>query len=453
MTALYSYPRWSALQALVGLCLLCVIFAARGDDAGGKFQFQSWSVMVRGVAFVAQPNNDMDDWRICSLFCEEKDSTNGNYDAARSTDERGSSLKQLVVSFLRGGHYDLTNHYAGPPLPPATEQDHSIGREVPSYPIDSTQHAYPTQPDYQMGTFNPLQHDTPWQPPAQHLNALPAPHNAYLFPPGTWERYLRATRGDVFEAQRRLTATLHWRAQNRMDDILSRPHPHIDVLKRHYPHAYHMRGYHGEPVYYERPGKIDLDALKAAGLTLDHLLTHYALVTEFIWTCISPYQDGPVSKGITVIDLDGVRLRDFAGDVVTFVKRAASFTGQHYPERSGIIYVLNAPSFFQLIWRRVVAPLVDPVTLGKVRVVDSNTPDRPHAIRDALMQTIPIENIPREYGGMSDIPLGASPEERWFRDLIDQNNLEGSGIETPPGIQQHGSGQPYSIDDDSTYSN
>ena len=71
------------------------------------------------------------------------------------------------------------------------------------------------------------------------------------------------------------------------------------------------------------------------------------------------------------------------------------------------------------------APLVDPVTLGKVRVVDSNTPNNPHAIRDALMQTIPIENIPREYGGMSDIPLGSSPEEQWFRDLIDRNNLEG----------------------------
>ena len=379
---------------------------------------------MRGVAFVAQPNN-MDDSRIFTLVCEEGDSTNGSYDAARSTDERRSSLKQLVVSFLRGGHYDLTNHYAGPSLPPATEQDHSIGIEVPSYPIDSTQHTYHIQPDNQMGAVNPLHHDTPWQPPAQLPYAAPAPPNAYLFPPGTWERYLRATRGDVFEAQRRLMATLHWRTQNGMDDILSRPHPHIGVLKRCYPHTYHMWGYHGEPVYYERPGKIDLDALKSAGLTLDHLLMHYALVTEFIWTFISPYQDGPGSKGITVIDLDGVRLRDFAGDVVTFVKRAASFTGQHYPERSGTIYVLNAPSFFQLIWRTVVAPLVDPVTLGKVRVVDSNTPNNPHAIRDALMQTIPIENIPREYGGMSDIPLGSSPEEQWFRDLIDRNNLEG----------------------------
>lgn len=254
-----------------------------------------------------------------------------------------------------------------------------------------------------------------------------------------WERYLRATKGDIFEAQLRLSATMQWRAQNGMDAILSSSHPHFDTLKRCYPHAYHLRGYNQEPVYYECPGKIDLIALKTAGLTLDDLLRHYALVTEFMWTCLSPYQDGPGSKGITVIDLDGMRLRDFAGDVVTFVKRTASFTGLHYPERSGTIYILNAPSFFQIIWKRVVAPLVDPVTLGKVRVVDSNTPNFPYCIRDALMQTIPIENIPRQYGGTSDIQLGHSPEELYLRQLIYENNLQ--------GIQRH---EDYAIDNNTS---
>ena len=319
--------------------------------------------------------------------------------------ERRSSLKQLVVSVLRGGHYDLTNHYVGQQSPP------------PPPP-------YPPPPDENL--MDNMQHDPPnWQTSyPRHYNTPPAPPNAYLFPPGTWERYLRATKNDTLEAQIRLTATLQWRIQNGMDGILLSPHPHFDTLKRCYPHAYHLRGYNNEPVYYECPGKIDLTALKSAGLTLNDLLRHYALVTEFLWTYISPYQNGPGSKGITIIDLDGMRLRDFAGDVVTFVKRAAAFTGLHYPERSTTIYILNAPSFFQLIWRRVIAPLVDPVTLKKVRVVNSNTPEFPFSIRDALMQTIPIKNIPMEYGGKSEIPLGYSPEELSLRELIEQNNLQ-----------------------------
>ena len=247
---------------------------------------------------------------------------------------RGSSLKQLVISVLRGGHYDLTNHYIGHPHPPPP----------PPYP----------PPDENL--LDNLHYDPPpWQTSnPQHYITPPAPPNAYLFPPGTWERYLRATKNDALEAQIRLSSTLQWRIQNRMDDILLSPHPHFDNLKRCYPHAYHLRGYNDEPVYYECPGKIDLTALKLAGLTLDDLLRHYAIVTEFLWTYISPYQDGPGSKGITIIDLDGMRLRVFAGDVVTFVKRAAAFTGMHYPERSNTIYILNAPSFFQLIWRRVI---------------------------------------------------------------------------------------------------
>ncbi len=459
MIALYYYPRCSALQALIGLCLLCVIFNAGGDDSGGGFQFRSWSITVRGVAVVDQPNGMVVRRIFLPVWCEEDDSTD-HRDAyfASSTQERESSLKQLVISLLRGGHYDLTQHYEGPPLPPPPPpppppyppliQHHATNQDTTYRPIEPAQYTYQTThqvaPEDQMQSLHPLQSDPPREPPARHPDAPPVPPTALLFPSGTWERYLRAMGGDVFEAQRRLTATLHWRMQNGMDDILSRPHPHIGILKRCYPHAYHLRGYQGEPVYYESPGKIDMDAMKLAGLTVEHLLRHYALVTEFIWTAISPHQDGPGSKGITVIDLDGVRLRDFVGDVVTFVKSAASFTGKHYPDRCGTIYVLNAPSFFQLIWRRVVAPLVDPATLVKVRVVDSNTLHNPYAIRDALMQTIPIENIPREYGGLSDIPIGFSPEEQMFRALIDQNNLEeGLGIETIQEIERHGSGLTY----------
>lgn len=158
---------------------------------------------------------------------------------------------------------------------------------------------------------------------------------------------------------------------------------------------------------------------------MDRLLHHYAIITEFLWTHLSPHQDGPSSRGITVIDLDGMRLRDFAGEVVAFVKAAASFTGEHYPERSGRIYVLNAPSFFGVVWR-LVKPLVDPVTLAKVCVVDSSSSDGDGdgdgAIRAALMERIPFENIPREYGGGSMVPLGYAPEEIMLRDLMSYNN-------------------------------
>jgi len=310
---------------------------------------------------------------------------------------RSLSLKSIVVSLLRGGHYDVANHYSEmiPPPPPP-----------PSQFFHNAQNCHQCD-----------------------VNAPRSPSNLYL-PSGMWERYLRATKNNQREAQQRLTDTLQWRAQEGMDDILNNPHPSFYIIKKYYPHAFHLHGYNGEPVYYECPAKINLDALKnEAGLSIDHMLRHYALVTEFMWKYVSPHENGPRSKGITVIDLEGMRLRDFAGDVISFVKQVAKFTSLYYPERSGNIFIVNPPSFFRVIWS-VVQPLIDPVTLEKIRVVKSSDRD---SIRNSLMERIPMENIPARYGGSSYIALGYSPEERLLKDLMDHNNNHVKGMQTSSG--------------------
>merc|ERR1712113_748118 len=98
-----------------------------------------------------------------------------------------------------------------------------------------------------------------------------------------------------------------------------------------------------------------LDALKSHGIEMEGLLRHYAICTEYMWKNI---EDSETGKSIYVIDLEGIGLRDFAGEVVDFVKRASSFTADHYPERSGGIFIVNVPSWFSVIWN-VVKPMVD----------------------------------------------------------------------------------------------
>jgi hypothetical protein len=79
-------------------------------------------------------------------------------------------------------------------------------------------------------------------------------------------------------------------------------------------------------------------------LEIDDLLRHYAFVTEFGWQYIDRNDLG---RSIYIIDLNGIRFTDFVGECVDFVKKTASFTGQHYPERAGYIYVINVPSWFK----------------------------------------------------------------------------------------------------------
>ena len=149
------------------------------------------------------------------------------------------------------------------------------------------------------------------------------------------------------------------------------------------------------------------------GVTVDVLLRHFALCTEYMWRCLDPTEDG---RSIYVIDLDGMRLRDFVGDVITFVKRATDFTSKHYPERSGSIFVVNVPPWFSYIWK-IVKPMVDADTVTKISIVGGGS-----EINAALTACIPLENIPPDYGGLS-MPLGYAPEERFLVEMIRNNNL------------------------------
>ncbi|KAE9046070.1 hypothetical protein PR001_g1830 [Phytophthora rubi] len=233
-------------------------------------------------------------------------------------------------------------------------------------------------------------------------------------------RFILAEKGDEDKALERYNETTEWRREEGVDRLLEEPSPHFKIIKENYPHYYHKRGKNGEPVYYEKPGKINLKALKNAGLTLDDLMHNYLMITEFLWQVIE--QDDN-RKGISVLDVDGIGISDFAGEAVEYVRKAASVSGKHYPERCAYIFVINVPSWFSMIWNTVKG-MVDDVTREKVIIVRGKK-----KIFEALSERIPVENIPVEYGGTSD---GKSPEEDLLFNLMAYVNNDEDATATNP---------------------
>ncbi|GMF20461.1 unnamed protein product [Phytophthora lilii] len=233
-------------------------------------------------------------------------------------------------------------------------------------------------------------------------------------------RFILAEKGDEAKALERYNETTEWRREEGVDRLLEEPSPHFKIIKENYPHYYHKRGKNGEPVYYEKPGKINLKALKNAGLTLDDLMHNYLMITEFLWQVIE--QDDN-RKGISVLDVDGIGISDFAGEAVEYVRKAASVSGKHYPERCAYIFVINVPSWFSMIWNTVKG-MVDDVTREKVIIVRGKK-----KIFEALSERIPVENIPVEYGGTSD---GKSPEEDLLFNLMAYVNNDEDAPTTNP---------------------
>ncbi|KAG7400991.1 hypothetical protein PHYBOEH_003581 [Phytophthora boehmeriae] len=213
-------------------------------------------------------------------------------------------------------------------------------------------------------------------------------------------RFIAGEKGDVEKGRQRYLNTLEWRKENNIDDILVTPHPNFEIIKKYYPQYFHGRTRDGLPVYYERPGKIDLPALKREGLSIDDLLRHYMYMTEYLWRVVEPNDSG---RSITVLDVTGIGMYDLGGEVLDFIKRASAFTGAHYPERSAHIFIINIPGWFNMIWR-MVKPLIDPVTRDKVHMLKGS------AILRELETFIDMESIPSDFGG-EGVALGDSSEE------------------------------------------
>ncbi|KDO34013.1 hypothetical protein SPRG_01287 [Saprolegnia parasitica CBS 223.65] len=232
------------------------------------------------------------------------------------------------------------------------------------------------------------------------------------------QRYMNAVKGDPAAALVRWEDTLAWRKEEGVDGILDEPMPFFRLIKQNYPHYYHKRGLHNEPVYYEKPGKIDLKLLRTEGVTLENLIRNYTMISEFLWRVVEKDDN---QKCITVIDVEGIGMADFGGEVVDYIRKASSFTGKHYPERCAYIFVVNVPMWFNMIWK-VVQGMIDEVTREKVTIVRGKS-----AIYEALVKRIPVENIPVEYGGQSE---GKSPEEEVLFKLMDFNNHV-DGVENP----------------------
>uniref|UniRef100_K3WCM4 CRAL-TRIO domain-containing protein n=1 Tax=Globisporangium ultimum (strain ATCC 200006 / CBS 805.95 / DAOM BR144) TaxID=431595 RepID=K3WCM4_GLOUD len=234
------------------------------------------------------------------------------------------------------------------------------------------------------------------------------------------KRFVLAEKGDEVKGLVRYQETLAWRREENLSDILFKPSPAFKTIKENYPHYYHKRGKRGEPVYYEKPGKINLKALKSAGLNLDDLMHNYIMVTEFLWQVIEADDN---KKCISVVDVEGIGISDFRGEAVEYVKKAAAVSGKHYPERCAYIFVINIPSWFNVIWN-VVKGMIDEVTREKVVMVRGKK-----NILEALLERIPLENIPEEYGGTSE---GSSSEETMLHDLMAYLNKDAGAPATNP---------------------
>ncbi|KAJ6187903.1 hypothetical protein N7519_002811 [Penicillium mononematosum] len=230
-------------------------------------------------------------------------------------------------------------------------------------------------------------------------------------------RFLRARKFDVEAAKAMFTASEAWRKEFGTDDLARNfEYPEKEEVFKFYPQYYHKTDKDGRPVYIEKLGKIDLNQMykiTTADRMLKNLVCEYEKLADPRLPACSRKAGKLLETCCTVMDLKGVGITSVPS-VYGYVKQASDISQNHYPERLGKLYLINAPWGFSSVFSAVKG-FLDPVTVSKIHVLGSG-------YQKELLSQVPAENLPVEFGGsckceggceLSD--MGPWQEAEWAR--------------------------------------
>jgi hypothetical protein len=163
-------------------------------------------------------------------------------------------------------------------------------------------------------------------------------------------------------------------------------------------------------------GKIDLNQMykiTTADRMLQNLVTEYEKLADPRLPACSRKAGKLLETCCTIMDLKGVGITSVPS-VYGYVKQASDISQNHYPERLGKLYLINAPWGFSSVFSAVKG-FLDPVTVNKIHVLGSG-------YQKELLSQVPAENLPVEFGGTCQCPggcelsdMGPWQEAEWAR--------------------------------------
>ncbi|KPV72429.1 uncharacterized protein RHOBADRAFT_55895 [Rhodotorula graminis WP1] len=224
----------------------------------------------------------------------------------------------------------------------------------------------------------------------------------------TLTRFLRARSFDVPGAFKQFTTAEDWRRNEHVDQLYDEfDVDEFQLARELYPQFTGRRDKQGLPVYVYEVGALDkkkTDAYAKDTARLEpRMIALYEHMVQFVLPFASsvPHEhpETPISGCSTIVDVSNVSLLRFWA-LKGHMQRASVLATARYAETLGSIYLVGAPSFFSTVWGWVKG-WFDPGTVDKINILAPATQTQDLAAR------IPLDSIPRKYGGTLDWAYGA----------------------------------------------
>ncbi|KAG8732700.1 cytosolic factor, phosphatidylinositol/phosphatidylcholine transfer protein [Ceratobasidium sp. 423] len=218
-------------------------------------------------------------------------------------------------------------------------------------------------------------------------------------------RFLRARKFDLAKSRKMIIECEEWRKNFGVDDIVNNfDFPEQAEVTKYYPQYFHKTDKECRPVYIERVGNVDINALREV-TTQERLLQNYVngyerFLHERLPACSAAAgRPVEVSCGIGILDIKGADLGSFS-IVKDYVFEATKIAQKYYPETMGKYYIINAPPLFMVTWS-IVKLLLDESLLSRISILGSD-------YKETLLEQISAENLPVDLGGTCNCPGGCS---------------------------------------------
>jgi len=222
----------------------------------------------------------------------------------------------------------------------------------------------------------------------EDLAPLPASHEM--------ARWVVATQHRVEEAEEMYRKSAEWRRQKGVDRILKWNAP--EVLRKYYPGGFAGFDREGCPVWIIPFGHADVKGMLACASKEEFMdFTLKIVECSMLLMRKKCHQLGkPVNQHVFIFDLDGFSLKAAThSPTLDILQKLIAVYEANYPETLKAAYVLNASSFFQLVFR-IVQSAVQQKTLGKIQVFGTDDWKEP------LLAAMPADILPAQWGGTSN---------------------------------------------------
>jgi len=172
------------------------------------------------------------------------------------------------------------------------------------------------------------------------------------------------------------------------------------IFVSQYPQLYAGFSKSGCPVFYSKPGLLNIDGVECI-TTLDGILKFHwhVMQHEYKQILLQFKKENPSFERfecVSVLDLSGLSITSLGSRTLDIIKKQAFIDSLCFPETMNKMVIVNAPRFFSATWA-IIKGFLDPRTAAKIELFSSTS-----AAEKMLKELIDEDMLPRDYGGTAE---------------------------------------------------